>query len=85
MLWNWLSVLRKTRVAVVTLSRSDHYKLMMLAEDLTNHPDTKYEIDVDYLATRVVKTFIQEAYGDSTDKLVKRVIPDIRRNQNRRY
>lgn len=68
----------RSRSLVIGLSRSDYYKLQMIADDLNELADGEYEFTPELIASRVMKTFIDEAYRDSTKRIVKAILPEAR-------
>jgi hypothetical protein len=66
------------RSVVAKLSRSDFYKLQMISEAINENVDVEYEVTPDLIAAKVLETFIQESFEDSTNRIVKRVIPEAR-------
>lgn len=66
------------------LSRSDYYKLQMLCEAINKNVDADYEVTPDMIATRVLETFIQESFEDSTNRLVKKILPEARIKRRRK-
>lgn len=68
----------KNRTVIFQLSRSDYFKLQMICDSLNEKLSTEHEITPDMIATRVVETFIQDSFEDSTNRIVKKVLPDSR-------
>lgn len=73
----------KYRNVMCRLSRSDHYKLRMICEAINENVDAEYEITPEMIGTRVLETFIRESFEDSTNRIVKRVIPEVRKPKSR--
>ncbi|KRE25866.1 hypothetical protein [Paenibacillus sp. Soil522] len=59
------------RSLIIGLKRNDYQKLQMIADDLNEHVQGEYEFTPELIASRVMKTFIDEAYSDSTKRIVK--------------
>lgn len=74
----------KLRSLMVTLKRNDYAKLQMIADDLNEYSE-EFEFTPEILAARVIKTFIDEAYSDTTKQIVEAVLPEatVRRIQKR--
>lgn len=68
---------RKTKTILVKLSRADHYRYTLICEALKKSLKNEYEITPEMLATRILETFIEEAYEDSTHKMAKRLLSDL--------
>lgn len=60
------------------LTRSEYYQLQMICEAINEKIDAEYEVTPDMIATKVLKTFISESFEDSTKKIVKQIIPEMR-------
>lgn len=66
------------RSLLIGLKRNDFAKLQMIADDLNDHVQGEYEFTPEIIASRVMKTFIDEAYADSTRRIVKAILPEAR-------
>lgn len=64
------------RSLLIGLKRNDFQKLQMIADDLNEHVNGEYEFTPEIIASRVMKTFIDEAYADSTKRIVKAILPE---------
>lgn len=73
----------KYRNVMCRLSRSNHYKLKMICEAINENVDVEYQVTPEMIGTRVLETFIHDAFQDSTNRIVKRVIPEVRKPRNR--
>lgn len=74
----------KNKDVITTLSRSDYHKLKMLCEAINESIHViEYEVTVDLIVTRVIETFIQDHFEDSTTRIVKRILPDISKRGRR--
>lgn len=67
----------------IQLSRSDYYKLQMVSDDLNKADEMPYRMTPEILATKVVRTFIREAYRDSTKRITQKLLPEIQQERNR--
>lgn len=66
----------KYRSLVIGLKRNDFQKLQMIADDLNDQVQGEYEFTPEIIASRVMKTFIDQAYADSTRRIVKAILPE---------
>lgn len=64
------------RSLLIGLKRNDYNKLQMIADDLNEHVKGEFEFTPEIIASRVMKTFIDEAYADSTKRIVKAILPE---------
>lgn len=71
----------KHRNVILTIARSDYYKLKMICEAVNENVPSDYELTPDLICTRVLETFIQESFEDSTDKIMKQIMPNARRRK----
>ncbi|MBW5449350.1 hypothetical protein GE107_25315 [Cohnella sp. CFH 77786] len=71
----------KHRTVVLRLSRSDYYKLQMICEALNETVPAEHEVNPEIIGTRVLETFIRESFQDSTNRIVKQVIPEARKRR----
>ncbi|QAY67296.1 hypothetical protein [Paenibacillus protaetiae] len=70
----------KYRSLVIGLKRAEYQKLQKIADALNDHMDEDL-FTPENIASRVVKTFIDEAYADSTKRIVQAIVPEITRIQ----
>ncbi|MBL4952163.1 hypothetical protein JK635_08050 [Neobacillus sp. YIM B02564] len=73
---DWIEDKRKNRTMVVKLSRSDHHKLQLIADDLNEYVQSNFDITPEFVATRVLEVFVEQAYGDSVKKVTRRIMSD---------
>lgn len=71
------------RTVVVKLTRSDYYKLQMICEAVNEHVALDEELTPDLIATRVLETFILQSFEDSTSRIVKGIVPEVRKRRSR--
>ncbi|WP_141505080.1 hypothetical protein [Paenibacillus luteus] len=71
----------KHRTVMSRLSRSDYYKLKMICEAINENVDADHEVTPEIIGTRVLETFIRESFQDSTNRIVKKVIPEARKRK----
>jgi flagellar basal body P-ring protein FlgI len=72
----------KRKTLVISLKRSDYYKLQMIADDINEHSgDEDYVFTPEVIANQVMKTFIDEAYQDSTRRIVKAILPEVHKRR----
>ncbi|WCK53813.1 hypothetical protein PP175_21220 [Aneurinibacillus sp. Ricciae_BoGa-3] len=68
---------RKTKSLLVKLSRADYYRYTLICESMNKSLNNEYDITPEMLATRILETFIEDAYEDSTNKMAKRLLSDL--------
>lgn len=73
-----VSQLFKNKTILTTISRSDFYKLQMICEAVNQNVNADDELTPDIIATRVLETFIREAFEDSTNRIVRQILPEAR-------
>jgi len=71
----------KYRTVMLRLTRSDYYKLQMICEALNETVPAEHEVNPEIIGTRVMETFIRESFQDSTNRIVKHVIPEARKHK----
>ncbi|CAM4043936.1 hypothetical protein L1N85_19560 [Paenibacillus alkaliterrae] len=72
---NFIDPYLRYRSLVIGLKRNDFQKLQMIADDL-NEVQDEYVFTPEIIASRVMKTFIDQAYADSTKRIVKAILPE---------
>jgi hypothetical protein len=56
----------------------------MICEAINKNVDSEYEVTPDIIGTRVLETFIHESFEDSTNRLLKKILPEVRIKRSRK-
>ncbi|MFE8701000.1 hypothetical protein ACFYKX_10260 [Cytobacillus sp. FJAT-54145] len=68
---------RKHKTILVKMSRSSHYKLQLICDDLNEHVEDDFKVTPELLAARVLDVFVNQAFDDNVKKLAKQLLPDL--------
>jgi hypothetical protein len=68
---------KRTKTYHIKLSRSDSYRFKLICEAMNKTLKPDYVITTEMLATRILETFIEDAYEDSTNKMAKRLLSEL--------
>ncbi|MFX3643554.1 MAG: hypothetical protein ACE3L7_33685 [Candidatus Pristimantibacillus sp.] len=74
----WIREHTKYRLISFRIKRHSHYQLQMICDAINEKIDVEYEITPEMLSSRVMQTFIEEAFSDSTSRIVDAIVPELR-------
>jgi hypothetical protein len=83
-IFDYITQQSKNRSLLVQLTRSDHYKLQMICDDLNENVEMDFEITPEFIASKILKTFIDQSYNDATQKMTRCLMPEFQSEQTRR-
>lgn len=79
----WCRETAKYRTITYRISRSGHYHLQMICDAINKKVDIEYELTPEMITTRVMETFVEEAFSDSTNKIISSIVPELRKKRSR--
>lgn len=79
----WIREHTKYRLISFRIKRHSHYQLQMICDAINEKIDVEYEITPEMLSSRVMQTFIDEAFSDSTSRIVDAIVPELRIQRSR--
>lgn len=74
----WIREHTKYRLISFRIKRHSHYQLQMICDAINEKIDVEYEITPEMLSSRVMQTFIEEAFSDSTSRIVDAIVPELK-------
>ncbi|MDN4106659.1 hypothetical protein [Paenibacillus polymyxa] len=80
-IYHWWKETWRYRVITFRISRVSHYQLQMICDAINKRVNTEYEITPEMITSRVMETFIEEAFSDSTNRIAECIVPELKRKR----
>lgn len=79
----WVKENTKFRVISFRMRRHSYYQLQLICDAINERVDVEYELTPDMITSRVMETFVEEAFSDSTNRIVDAIVPELKKKRRR--
>ncbi|WP_145950123.1 hypothetical protein [Paenibacillus sp. Y412MC10] len=82
-LFEWYQDATKIKILSFRMSRHSHYQLQLICDAINSRLDEEYELTPEMITSRVMETFVEEAFADSTNRIVDSILPEMKKKKRR--
>ncbi|GAA0853900.1 hypothetical protein ABER99_20075 [Paenibacillus glucanolyticus] len=82
-LQEWWKENSKYKEVTYRMHRHRYYQLQMICDAINERIDVDYELTPEVITSRVMETFCEEAFSDSTNRIVAAIVPELKKKRRR--